>query len=58
MPDSSIKKYVQRMLSTDRMQGKHEDALKQFRNFVRIFDQRTPYTLKEVNPQLFDWTHG
>lgn len=57
MPDSKIKNYVQNMVNTV-SNDDHVEALKQFKQFTRLFDHRTPYTLQQVNPQLYAWTHN
>lgn len=38
-----------------KMEEKH---LSTFRKFTEVFDPRTKFTLKEVNPQLYSWTHN
>ena len=38
-----------------KMEEKH---LLAFRKFTEVFDPRTKFTLKEVNPQLYSWTHN
>lgn len=58
MPDSNTKNYVRKMLNKGQSQDQHEKALAEFKKFTRIFDTRTPYTLEEVNPQLYNWTHS
>ncbi len=57
MPDCSTKKFTKNMLKSNHMDKHHDEALREFKKFTRIFDQRSPYTLKEVNPELFAWTH-
>ena len=57
MPDCSTKMFTMNMLKSSHMDKHHNEALSEFKKFTRIFDQRTPYTLKEVNPELFAWTH-
>lgn len=58
MPDCSTKKFVLNMLKSNHMDKHHTQALAEFKKFTRIFDTRTPYTLEEVNPQLYNWTHS
>ena len=57
MPDCATKKFTKNMLKSSSMEKQHDEALSKFKKFTRIFDQRTPYKLEEVNPQLFAWTH-
>ncbi len=57
MPKGPTKVYVQNLLKTDSWDSKHKQALREFKQFTRLFDSRTPYTLQEVNPELYAWTH-
>lgn len=57
MPDSKMKSYLYNMVTTG-ANNDHDDALSKFKQFTRLFDHRTPYTLQQVNPQLYAWTHN